>query len=255
MITLAMLTLLVDDELITIQKGELPIVISAPHGGRRAIPDCPLRIDTSRPQFVTVLDTSSDQLAEETAREVEKALGKKPWLVIARFSRKYVDANRSEQNGTESDAGRAVYRRYHQALEEAVGEVRKQFQHGLLLDFHAQGADSKTVFRGTNNLASVKTTLDHFGDESINGPESFLGKLESQGITIFPPRAQFRDKENKSFNGGFITQTYGATSKRGIDAIQLEFGASFRSKSTLSGTAQKIAIALQSHSARYFVKR
>jgi N-formylglutamate amidohydrolase len=242
MLQLAALLFLNEDPLIFIQKGELPIIISAPHGGRLPIPDCPLRTNTSAPQFVTVLDTNSDKLAEEIARELGVLCGKKPWVVIARFSRKYVDANRPEEDGTESEAGKAVYRRYHAALQVAVDAVRSDPK-CLLLDIHSQGKSKGTIYRGTANLSSLKNkSLTPF-----QGRNGFLSCLEISGIRIEPSIANPQAKEHASFNGGFITRQYGAGSPGGVDAIQLEIGADFRTKEEIPKTAHTIAKSLQLH--------
>lgn len=242
MLQLAALLLLNDDPLIIIQKGELPIIISAPHGGRLPIPNCPIRTNTGAPQFVTVLDTNSDKLAEETAKEVEAQCGKKPWVVIARFSRKYVDANRPEKDGTESEAGRAVYRRYHAALKVAVNAVQST-PNCLLIDIHSQGKSKGTIYRGTANLSSLK-------DKSLapfEGPNGFLSSLETCGMKIDPSIANPGAKEHASFNGGFITRHFGAGSPGGVDAIQLEVGADFRTKEQVPKTARSIAKSLRLH--------
>ena len=241
MLQLAALLLLNDDPLIVIQKGELPIVISAPHGGRLPIPDCPLRTNKSLPQFVTVLDTNSDKLAEETAHELEMLTGKKPWLIVAKFSRKYVDANRPVEHGTESDSGKAVHRRYHDALRQAVDASRSE-PGVLLLDFHSQGNTKDLIFRGTANLRSLKR--DSLRD--LIKPTGFLGELERAGLKFQPKAENAEEKEHPSFDGGWITRTYGASSDKGINAIQLEVGADYRSKTTVTDTARKIAQAIKS---------
>ncbi|MEI7576510.1 MAG: N-formylglutamate amidohydrolase [Armatimonadota bacterium] len=242
MVHLAALLLLDDDPLIVIQKGDLPIIISAPHGGRLTVPNCPLRTNKAAPQFVTVLDTNSDKLAEETAKELEELTGKKPWLVIAKFSRKYVDANRPEKDGAESEAGTAVYRKYHEALRKAVDATRIQ-PGALLIDIHSQGKVSDTVFRGTGNLTSLRNkSLGPF-----SGAKGFLAILESRGLKVEPSIKDADQKENPAFNGGWITRSYGASAEKGIDAIQLEFGADLRSKDKLTSTAKTIAIAIKSH--------
>ena len=233
----------VKSDLIEVINGDLPIVITAPHGGTKAIPGSELRKDTTLPQFVTVLDTRTDDLARETAKQVEKEFGKKPFVVIAKFARTYADANRPAKYGAESDAARAVHAEYHEAVRKAVDAVRAKFGKGILIDIHGQGADKETVFRGTQNLKTV-TSLS---DEVIFGPRSFLGILECQGIKIFPTMRDAHKKENLKFDGGYTVQTYGLNSNAGIMAIQLEFGASYRRGDAIPGVAKKLAEALKSH--------
>jgi N-formylglutamate amidohydrolase len=228
-------------DLIETIEGELPIVITAPHGGTLAIADSPLRSNNSLPQFVTVLDTRTDDLAIETAKQIEKLCGKKPWLVVAKFARTYADANRPEKYGAESDAAKEQHRLYHETVRRAVDSVRAKFGKGILLDIHGQGAEKNTVFRGTQNLK----TVTGLSDEVLFGPQSFLGTLESQGITIFPPCSKAHEKENPKFDGGYTVQTYGLNAKDGIMAIQLEFGATYRAVKAIPGTTSKLAKALE----------
>lgn len=232
-----------NSDLIEIVEGDLPIVITAPHGGTRVIPGAAERKDSSLPGFVVVTDTRTDVLARETAGEVEKVFGKKPWVVIAKFSRKFADVNRPAKYGAESDAAREQHKMYHDAVRKAVDSVRTRFGKGILLDFHGQAADKEVVFRGTQNLKSV----GEVSDEQLSGEKSFLGMLEKSGVKIVPDASHARDKEHPKFNGGHTVQTYGLGQSDGIFAIQLEFGGSYRSVKAIPDTAKKVAAALKSH--------
>jgi N-formylglutamate amidohydrolase len=230
-------------DLVEVVDGDLPIVITAPHGGVLPIPGADERKDTTLPQFVTVLDTRTDDLARETAKQVEKEFGKKPFVIIARFARKYADANRPAKYGTESEAARLVHAEYHEAVRKAVDAVRTKFGKGIFVDIHGQAADKETVFRGTQNLKTVTGVTD----ESLFGPKSFLGMLESQGIKVFPTMKDAHEKENPKFDGGYTVQSYGLGHDNGILAIQLEFGGSYRTVKAIPETAKKLALALKSH--------
>ena len=225
--------------LIETVEGELPIVITAPHGGTMAIPGGIERSNTGAKQFVTVTDTRTDVLARTTAAEVENATGKKPWVVVAKFSRKYLDVNRPVEVGAEGDAAKAVYKEYHDDVRKAVDAVRAKFGKGLLIDIHGQGSAPETVFRGTQNLKTVTGLSD------LAGPTSFLGLLEASGVAISPTSAMAHDKENPKLDGGYTVQTYGSQHPDGIYSIQLEFGATYRATKAIPETAKKLATALQ----------
>src|SRR5688572_19268645 len=81
------------EALITIQSGEIPIILSAPHGGMRRIDGVIARKGDGAKQFVTVTDTNSHRLTAALAKSLERKWGK-PYVVIALFSRQYLDANR-----------------------------------------------------------------------------------------------------------------------------------------------------------------
>lgn len=215
--------------LIEKQAGTLPIIISCPHDGTLPIADVPVRSGTNIEKFVTVRDTDSSLVSEELAKELEKKWHAKPYLIIARFSRKYLDVNRPTTGAFEDPQAKPVYDEYHQFLKEACQNIQQKHRRGLLLDIHGQAAERDTVFRGTNNLKTVKVLLDRYGKPAINGEKSILGHLSRNGVKVFPP-IDSDEAENKSFSGGYIVQTYGSHTAYAIDAIQLETGGNQRIK-------------------------
>ena len=87
--------------------------------------------------------------------ELEEQLDGKPWLVVARFDRKYVDANRSAEEGYESEKAKPTYDAYHSALAAACKAVKEKHGRGLLLDIHGQGEFKDAICRGTRNGKTV----------------------------------------------------------------------------------------------------
>ena len=151
--------------------------------------------------------------------------------------------NRPIETGAESDASKALYKVYHEAVRKTVDDVRARFGKGLLIDIHGQGSAPKTVFRGTQNLK----TVDGLTDEQLSGPSSLLGVLEKQGIQISPGSANAKDPENPRLDGGYTVQTYGRIRDDGLFAFQLEFGSTYRTKDRIPDTAKALAAALKSH--------
>lgn len=215
------------EKLIDTHAGALPIIISCPHDGTRAIPDVPVRLGTGMEKFVVVRDTNAGLIAEELARELEIRFKAKPYLVIARFGRKYLDVNRPAEFAFENDRARPFYDGYHQLLKEYGQAVQKKWNRGLLLDIHGQGAESETVFRGTNNLKTVKALVSRYGKPAVVGDKSILGHLSKNGVKVHPP-CDSDDPEDKRFSGGHIVQTYGSHTAHALDAIQLETGGAQR---------------------------
>src|SRR5262249_12322808 len=143
----------------------------------------------------------------------------------------------------ESDKAKPYYDAYHKALADACREVRKRWGRGLLLDLHGQGAEAKVVFRGTSNGKTVKLLLKRAGQAALSGPSSVLGHLEKHGYQVSPAGGS-SGREDR-FNGGHTVRTYGSHQKDGIDAIQLEWGRTFRAKETLGKTAKDLAAAVR----------
>jgi N-formylglutamate amidohydrolase len=234
------------EDLVLVRKGTLPVIVSAPHGGRKPIPDVPERVGKGVAQFATVLDANTDLLAETFAAELEKRLDGKPWVVVARFGRKYVDANRPPELAYESDRARPHYDAYHDALAAACKAVKKGFGRGLLLDVHGQGEFKDAVCRGTRDGKTVALLVDRFGRAAVTGRRSVLGHLQRSGYKVLPDcGADDRAKEEAGFSGGHIVGTYGSHGGYGIDAIQLEFGTSLRAdKDRCLRTARDLADAV-----------
>jgi N-formylglutamate amidohydrolase len=229
---------------LTVKKGGVPILVSAPHGGRVALPGVPVRKGEGVAKFVVVNDSNTDELALKLAAEIKKQVGAEPYLVMARFERKFVDANRPAEGAYESLRAKPIYDAYHKGLQEACREIQKNWGRGLLLDLHGQAAEANTIFRGTGDLKSLDQLKTRYGLKAINGPNSVLGSLEKKGYKVFPASTS-EEKENPKFNGGFITRTYGSEGNTGLDALQLELGGNHRSKKNLDQTAQDLAAAVK----------
>jgi N-formylglutamate amidohydrolase len=229
-------------EPVATQEGVLPIILSAPHGGLAAIPGVPPRKGEGIPKgpkgFFTGRDTGTEQLTYALAAAVEAKLGKKPYFVVAKFHRKFLDPNRPAALAYEDARARPMYDHYHQTLARYCRDVQKAYGRGLLLDVHGQGAAPDTIFRGTKNGQTVTLLVQRYGIKAQNGPQSFFGLLAAQGFKVHPLDD---GKEQAGFTGGYIVQTYGSHQGYGIDAIQLEFGGTYRAKERIKDTAARVA--------------
>jgi N-formylglutamate amidohydrolase len=219
------------EDLVTIQKGTLPIIISAPHGGRKAVPNVPERKGIGIANFTTVHDAYTSEIAEKLAAGLEKQLKGKVWLVIARFDRKYIDANRPREQSYETDKAKPFYDAYHGPLEAACKAVKEKFGRGILLDIHGQGEFPDSICRGTQNGKTVTVLRDRFGWAAVTGKRSILGHMQRSGYKVLPNcEADEKTKEEPKFNGGYTVTNYGSHTGYAIDAIQLEFGSYLRDR-------------------------
>lgn len=227
------------EKLLTLWAGMLPIILSAPHGGRQAIPGVPVRSGVGVVQFATGRDNNTDELAETIARRLEQKLNAKPFLIVARFERKYLDANRPSESAYESMEAKPYYDGYHGALREAHDRVSREWGRGLLLDIHGQGAQAEAIYRGTGNGKTVASLTRRFGAEAITGPRSIFSQLEIMGYKVLPSTTESHKEQR--YVGGYIVQTYGSHRGRGVDAIQLEIGTKLRARASLEQTATDLA--------------
>jgi len=229
-------------EFLTVWEGMLPIILSAPHGGRQAISQLAPRRGVGVPQFTAERDSNTAELAEMVAGKIHERLAARPFLVIAKFERKYIDANRAESAAYEEAAAKPYYDAYHQAIVAAAAKIRQNWSAGLLLDIHGQGAEADTIFRGTDNGRSVAALERRLGREALTGPKSILGQLVKKGYKVDPGGSGDRERR---YTGGYTTRTYGSSSHSGIDAIQLELGTHLRAKGNLERTAEDLAQAIE----------
>lgn len=240
-------------QLIYSQAGELPIIISAPHGGELDIPGAKSRsgegLEKKPGGFVTARDTGTSEIARLLADAVQKTFGKQPYIVVNLSHRKYMDPNRPAAEAYEEPAAQKVYEQYHTFLDKACREVREKFHTGILVDLHGQGSRRNTVFRGTQNGLTVALLKQRFGEKAHTGDQSFFGLLRARGFTVFPDPLD--GKEQAGFTGGFIVRNYGSHDKYGIDAMQLEFGGLYRTVSNRQSTAEVVNSAIAAYATEF----
>lgn len=230
--------------LVVSSKGMLPLILTVPHDGGEFLGLLPVRT-----KGALVRDAGTRELAERVASLLEERLGKRPYLVIAKFSRKYLDANRAEQDAMESQDALPAYRAYHEQIAAFVSEVGTKFPAGsLLVDVHGQSDDPNTTFRGTRAGLTAKALLSRFGPSALQGEKSVIGVLAAKGYQVNPSVAAESLREDPRFAGGYTVFTYGSQRSAGIDAIQLEFGKNHRANPHL---AEDLAEALVVFMAQY----
>ncbi len=211
-------------------RGTLPLILTVPHDGGEF-----LGLIAVRTKGALVRDAGTRELAERVASLLEGRLGKRPYIVVAKFSRKYLDANRSEQDAMESQDALPAYRAYHDQIAAFVSEIKQQFPAGsLLLDVHGQSDDPDTTFRGTRAGLTTKALLNRFGSSALQGEKSVIGVLAAKGYRVNPAAGAETLREDPRFNGGYTVLTYGSQQAEGIDAIQLEFGKNHRANTHLA---------------------
>ncbi len=243
------------EDFVRVQKGTLPIIVSAPHGGRKVVPGVPERLGIGVKLFATVRDTNTDVLAERFVADLEKQLGGKVWVVIARFDRKYLDVNRPRDGAYESENAKPYYDAYHNPLIAACKAVKETHGAGLLLDIHGQGEFMDSICRGTQNGKTVKLLKERYGWTAVTGRNSVLGQLERVGYKVLPKCSAAEEvKEESRFTGGHMVGTYGSHTAYAIDAIQLEFGSNYRERDIYPKTAHDLADAVAAFHDEYLKK-
>lgn len=251
-------------DLVLIQQGTIPILITVPHGGRAPIPGIEQRDASNKigrrvsgnwSSFVKGGDTNTDIVAQHMVSEIRAITGAAPYVVMARFQRSYVDANRPPDIALDSPQARPHYDRYHAAIRRFVDEIRSRYPAGLLIDVHGQHLNSEVVMRGTQNGKSVARLIQRAGFDAVTGPNGIFGQLEANGFTVFPHNSEppRGTAENAGLNGGYTVAIYGSVMRDGIDAIQMEFGSKYRQNAVLEKTGRDAGRAVAGFHAAYLM--
>ncbi|MEQ1827688.1 MAG: hypothetical protein ABL921_17140 [Pirellula sp.] len=235
------------------QAGDLPILLSAPHGGNLDLPGILARsglgLETGATGFLSGRDNGTEELTRAVSDSIEQRFGKRPYFVISRVHRRFLDPNRPAEIAYDDPSVQPIYDCYHHALRTFVQQMAERFRAGIIIDIHGQGTQRDTVFRGTKDGLSVSRLRQIFGEAAHHGPTSLFGLFHARGWKVHPSLPD--TKEQLGFTGGYITQTYGSHKSQPIDAVQLEFGAEFRVPSRRAQTAEVLTDALAEYCNTY----
>lgn len=152
---------LVASPYIEIQKGSLPVVVCAPHGGRQKPDDIP---DRTRGTFA--FDTNTQELSRAIAAVFRERTREPLGLIICKLHRTKLDCNREEEEGA---AGQAAalngWNAYHGAIGEALKTAVNRHGAAVLIDIHGHGHKTQNLELG---YAHDLKTLG-LGDKELNG--------------------------------------------------------------------------------------
>ena len=210
--------------------GTLPVLLTSPHGAPASAkpPGVSQRTGSTPgcPPNKVLGDTFTRQITTAVAQLLLETLGEAPYVVIADYHRKFIDANRSENcafNPSEAAAARPFHAEYHQTIRKFIDEIQAENGcRGFLFDIHGTKTietDPADVYIGTDNGNSVRRLFTH-NPLAIFGRRSLRGLLQAAGYVVSPARQGIL--ETPEVDGGFTTQTYGSSHADGLDAMQLE---------------------------------
>ncbi|MRW89558.1 hypothetical protein GJ699_06140 [Duganella sp. FT80W] len=180
---------------LTIESGELPVVLSVPHGGDGLVDGV-----ATRTAGTTMRDDHVNELAATIQRQLVAQTGKRTYLVGAKVSRKFVDFNRDVAKAYEDPAVQPIYDAYYAALWQDVAALRDK-PGAVLFDIHGQNAVRDAILRGTKDGLTADNSVFY------TQPDGFFTRVQAAGIKVVP--AFVNDEENRSFNGGNIVRTFG----------------------------------------------
>ncbi len=222
------------------QVGDLPIILSVPHGGPLRPAEIP-----DRSQAVVDNDPYVDELGKELAAEIERLTGRPVHLVVNQLHRSKLDANRTRLDGARRDpAATLAWEDYHGFLLAAEQAIIEGCGRGLLIDLHTNGREGYRVEFGYGlTAADLQADDEHLNREAylrrstlralashgptahadlIRGPLSLGGLMTSIGYAAEPSPQRRVPDGDPYFNGGYTVYRHGSLYGGWVDAVQVE---------------------------------
>jgi N-formylglutamate amidohydrolase len=220
--------------------GDLPIILSAPHGGLLTPDDIPDRTYGSRGR-----DRNTQELARSIISAIHNRTGGYPHIIINRLHRIKLDANREIVEAAQGSAdSEQAWHDYHDFIETAKQKVIDEYGSGFYMDLHGHGheiqrlelgyllsrADLALTDAALNaqsyvNKSSIRTLVEESGltlSELIRGPGSIGTILETLGYPSVPSSDQPNPGDDPYYTGGYNTQRHGSRNGGHISGLQIE---------------------------------
>ena len=188
--------------------GDLPLVFSAPHGGREKPDEIP-----DRTEGVLDIDTNTQELIRAVGDEIHARTGHRAHLIICRLARRKLDGNREivEAAAGNPNAEQA-WKEYHGFIEQACATAIARFGKTFLIDLHGQSHKDQRIELGylhsaetlalsdaelnapalvaTSSIRLVAARTKRPYVELLRGPRSLGALLEAQGYAATPSPAR-----------------------------------------------------------------
>jgi|TARA_B110000881_G_scaffold218285_1_gene237504 hypothetical protein len=226
--------------------GNLPIILSVPHGGNLM----PNEIK-DRTYGTKVNDTNTKGLSIAIMDILNLNFGSRPYVIINNLDRKKIDANRDSIEGVQKNIyAKRAWEEYHYYIEYSKNKIIQDFNYGLFLDIHGHGINPDGFYdlrswlgyllKGDeldkpdyelNNISYQKkssiNTLVTISSEDfvqvLRGVNSFGSMLDSLGYKTLPSINDLSPEGMRYFSGGYNTNFHGSSENGGqISSIQIE---------------------------------
>ena len=227
--------------------GDMPLVLSVPHGGRFKDEQIP---DRNCPEFGRVvkgIDKNTKELAIAIQEYFFQKYKKRPYLIIADLARSKVDQNRPLDLATCFDStGMKAWNNYHNAVAAVIANSR-QYGNVFFIDVHGHGhpvqrlelgynlttAQLTSAYKRTNTdkLPAVSSLANYLKEGSkrdfhdmLFGKYAFGTLLEKNGVRATPSLQDPHPQEGEAFfSGGHITRKFTTKDFPEVFGLQIEF--------------------------------
>ncbi len=234
------------DKLVRRHRGTLPILLTCPHDGGETPPGVAARTAATTPgdctggnRFNIGRDSGANEITRRVAQRMYQVFGESPYVVLAEFSRQFIDANRPSDSRNSNCAfvdgdAREFYDAYHNWVNTYVSHILSNNRNatGFLFDMHGTQlipGDPADIYLGTHGGATLQsiTRDDLFLRRGLVGlltANKHIIPTSGDGFNFAVAPASSTIDESEGVGGGFTVRHYGGT----INAIQLELAPEMR---------------------------
>ena len=257
-----------ETRLVKRHQGTMPIILTCPHDGTRTPPGVTERSEDNNPGVCGAVkllrDTNAADLTERVAQRILETTGLSPYVVIARFRRLFIDANREAGCAYVHDEGEGnaapIYDEYHDTIKRFVREVLTENDgRGFLFDIHGTrgiDGDPSSLFLGTDNGETLSRGFRRDLLFARHGLHGLLSAVRRPSPTppddpvvqyvVSPANADAR--ENAALDGGFTVRNQSPQ----LNCVQIEVLQRLRENETLRGLlVEDLAAAIPTFVRRY----
>jgi N-formylglutamate amidohydrolase len=217
-------------------RGTMPMILTCPHDGTEAPANVAERTNGATPagcSFKTGRDTEASTVTEGVAQRILEEIGLSPYVVIAKFHRKFIDANRSATCAFTDGDAQPFYDEYHNRIQGYVNQILAQNgNHGFLFDIHGTAGvdgDPADIYLGTANGATLAPGFSRdliFMQHGLHGLLKWARRPQALApafrYTVSP--ADAATTESAEVNGGFTVRHY----VNPLNCIQIELQTEMR---------------------------
>lgn len=259
------------------RAGNLPIIISAPHGGDLEPSNIP---DRNCSGCVTVKDSWTKPITENIYNSMVAETGCYPHVIINLLHRKKFDANRDV--GDAANGNPTViqsWNNYHAFIDTAKSQVIQEYGSGTFYDMHGHGHTiqrielgyllTRTQLQQTDNYLNTNSSTQATSIRTlVNGnlqnltqaqlvrsSNSFGDLLVNQSFPTVPSSSDTSPQGTEPyFSGGYNTARHGSSDNiSAINAIQIELNQDLRfSSANRTAIADSLAVSfLNYHTIHY----
>jgi hypothetical protein len=206
--------------------GDLPFILSAPHGGREKPEELP-----DREQGTFAFDTNTQELARQIADELHRRTGHWAHIIICRVNRRKLDCNREIMEAAAGNRhAEQAWNEFQAFIDSAQDSVVKRQGRGLYIDLHGHGhaeqrlelgylhsADqlalsdaelSAAPYPADSSLRAIAARESTPYAELVRGRTSFGGLMENYGFASAPSPSNPHPKP-PFFRGGYNAARHG----------------------------------------------